>query len=1140
MELRTVRHLFKFSLCEGNSVMMRSKSIYALSVMTLTVFWIVSRAVSEPVPDNTIWPRAFVLPKPKSMAGVRQPVVSLRGQWYLNLAPPSEFWTNSVDPASWDTVQVPMDLQTQNISITRGNEYAYKQKIKVPAEFAGKRVLLRFEGVTGQTRVWVNGTHIRDHFGGFTAWNCEITDQVSAGSDAWVTLGVTDTKEGISTFNVGGILRDIKMIAVPYNYVSRFNVETNLDKSYKDAVLRVWAAIDFHSNLPVRIAFVLKNPQGQPISLSPASVDLRTGNNEAILAIPIRSPVKWDAEHPNLYTLEGHLYSGKTQLEVVSRQIGFRKIERMGRIVLVNGNEVKLRGVNHHDIGPNGRSITPETAEQDVKLFRDANINYVRTSHYPPMEEFLDACDRYGMYVGDESSVAFVDKDVANKSTLKPLFLNQLAEQIERDRSHPSVLIWDLANESSWGSNMQAEFDFVRQEDPTRLTTFSFGDRAPAGEAAPYLVYSLHYASYSRDLAGGGPHGPGDKETDGASRHQHIPQPVLHDEWAHVPVHDRDRLKLDPGMRNFYGESISRFWAGLFPAEGALGGAIWAGLDEFWPARGSTEWGLLDVWRRTKPEYWNVKKAYSPIRLDEMALPLPETGKRIQIPIKNWFDHTNLSEVRVAWSTLGDSGVLNGPDVKPHSAGLLTLPSRASRSGSSVNLKFYRLDNLLVDEYNLPTAHAPRQLVDARGPAPKIIQGDESIAVLGKDFSLTFSKLTGLITRGEYKGVSLIESGPYLQLTGGRALPPWSLKRIDVTTEGKEAVVTLSGGYGETMVTFVLRIDGTGLVQTKYTLDALPDLDRKLVQGHSFSRDVGGYFEVGIAYELSPDVDSFTWFRKGLWSAYPADHIGRIAGVASRYGNDISSHYLDRPNWPWANDEKDFLLFGKYDIGGHGTNDFRSLKENIYSASANFRGAPYRVQAESQGTEAVRLQVMDDPRSLVDPRGGTVKLSGSWLPTDTGVRSASPGDSAEFTFTGTTICWFGPRDPSGGTADVYIDGKLEASALSLYARAQQGDQLSVDMSHELLFSKEGLTNGSHTIKIIVLEGTKPDADQFVTVDSFKVLKPQTRGQVRFIVDNLWNYPRLSWGNYVNGPILVNAGYSNNVRIRLSDRDESHP
>jgi hypothetical protein len=144
--------------------------------------------------------------------------------------------------------------------------------------------------------------------------------------------------------------------------------------------------------------------------------------------------------------------------------------------------------------------------------------------------------------------------------------------------------------------------------------------------------------------------------------------------------------------------------------------------------------------------------------------------------------------------------------------------------------------------------------------------------------------------------------------------------------------------------------------------------------------------------------------------------------------------------------------------------------------------------------------------------------------------------AAEFrslrTFTGTTVCWFGPRDRSGGTADVYIDGKLEASALSLYARPQQGDQLPIDMSHELLFSKEGLTNGSHTIKIIVLEGTKPAADQFVTVDSFQVLKPQTRGKGRFIVDNLWNYPRLSWGNYVKDPILVKAGYSNNVRFRF--------
>jgi len=195
------------------------------------------------------------------------------------------------------------------------------------------------------------------------------------------------------------------------------------------------------------------------------------------------------------------------------------------------------------------------------------------------------------------------------------------------------------------------------------------------------------------------------------------------------------------------------------------------------------------------------------------------------------------------------------------------------------------------------------------------------------------------------------------------------------------------------------------------------------------------------------------------------------------------------------------------------------------------------MRAQSTGTEAVRLEVIDDPRSLVTPASDALKLTGTWDRVKVGFRSAHPGDSAELKFAGTGICWIGSMDPSGGTADVYIDGKLEGSAISLYARPQASDQLPVDTSHEILFSKQGLPKGSHTIKVVVSKREDASADQFVTMDAFQVLDPRIRGPVRFIVDNLWNYPRLSWGNYVKDPIIVKAGYSNTVRFQFSDRDE---
>lgn len=1099
----------------------------------MLMLWVLP-ALSTTPPENKVWPRPVVLPKPVAITGVKQPVVSLSGTWKVNVDPPSEFWNNSADPASSADIRVPGQLQSQGIAARRGKEIAFKTKIAVPADFTGKRVFLRFEGVTGQTRVWVNGSHVRDHFGGFTAWNCDITEHVSSGKEAWLTLGVTDTTEGISTFNTGGILRDIKLIAVPQDYVTRFNIQTDFDRSYRDAVLKVWVAVDFHRNQNARLLLSLKDPQGKAVPLKPASIELSRAVSETISDIPIAAPIKWDAEHPNLYTLEGTLMEGDAALETVSRKIGFRKIERIGRRLLVNGKEVKLRGANHHDIyGPTGRSVTPDMSALDVKIFRDGNFNLLRTSHYPPMEEFLDACDHYGMYVDDEASVAFANK-AATSPELKSLFLNQWAEQIERDRSHPSVLMWSLANESSWGVNMQSQADYVRAEDETRPTIFSFGDRAPGGEDAPYEIFSMHYASYSRDLSGAGRHGPGDKEIDGLSKRQRIPQPVLHDEFAHIPAHNRDEVRRDPGVRDFYGESIKRFWESLFPTEGALGGAIWAGLDD-----SNIDWGLLDYWRREKPEYWLTKKAYSPVRVEDKPLPNPGSGKPLQIRIKNWFDHTNLSELRIQWAAGKESGVLRGPNVEPHSEGTLGVPARAWRDGDVVNLKFYRMGDVLVDEYNLPVNPSRHVLPAPQGAAPKVVEERERFIVSGADFNLIFSKQTGLITRGEYKGTAIIESGPYLQLGGVSKLPEWSLKHIAVKTEWNEAVVDLSGKYGATEVTFELRIDGQGLINTKYRLDAVPALDRAIVKGNSFYRDVGGYWEVGVAYILSAEVDRLSWYRKGLWSAYPADHIGRNRGVAHREGKGAAARHLEKPSWPWAEDERNYIHFGKYDVGGRGTNDFRSMKQNIYYASAIVRGSRNGIKAESNGENAVRLEALEDLRSLVvdvsDPR---LKLTGSWSQAEKGFRSAQPGGSVELTFEGSTICWIGPRDESGGQADVYVDGKLEAAGVSLRGMPPRPDQITPDRSREVLFSKERLTAGPHTIKVVVREKGAALGAGFVTIGAFKVLDAQTRWPVRFIVNNLWNYPQISWGNYAKDPIFVGVGYTNLVRLRFSDSEEA--
>ncbi|MCC7176199.1 MAG: hypothetical protein IT159_13495 [Bryobacterales bacterium] len=927
-------------------------------------------ACAATVPQNPVYPRPVVVPRPAATAGVRQPVVSLDGVWKVSTSPPGEFWNNSVDPSGWQDTRLPSHAVPQGVILPRGGQYGFKRSVRIPADFAGKRILLQFDGVSGEGKAWVNGVHLRDHYGAFTTWHGDVTDHVSPGKDAWIAVAATNSADGLSGYNNGGILRSVRLMAVPQDYLSRLNIETDLDRNYRDAVLKVWVGVTFTKGSRARVDFTLKDVQGKPVPLKSSGADLSRENPETVVPIPVSSPAKWDAEHPNLYTLEVRISDGGVVQQTVSKRVGFRKVERDGKRLLVNGKEVKLRGVCRKDVYPlTGRSVPLELMEEDVRIFRDGNINYVRTSHYPTTQEFLDACDRLGMYVESENSISFGRGGVASDPALTSRYLGQLAEMIEKDRSHPSLIIWSLGNESSWGTNVLRSAEYARAEDPTRPLKFSWSHQVPP-DMQPKVqdIYSFHYPSTRRDLAAGGPVPGASLEPNRERGADPTDYPVLHDEWAHIPVYITEDLRRDPGIRDFWGYSIKLFWERTFTTLGALGGAIWGSVDNSSVAPDDmlvvsrNDWGIIDGWRREKPEYWLTKKGYSPIRIVDQ--PLPNPGKmELQIPIRNWFDHTNLSEVTVQWTVGRESGKLKGPDVGPHALGLLRIPPRAWKDGEILNLKFFRRENLLVDEYNLPVNPPPAPPAPPpRGPAPEVREQPDSIVITGSGFEFVFSRETGLVTSGTYRGARMIESGPYLNLVGQK-LGDWSLKSIGVTREPAEAVVNIAGGYGPAEVSFQVRIDGQGLITTRYTLGALPPLTRKLVD-EGYQRDVGGYWEVGVSYVLTNDIDRLAWRRQGLWSAYPEDHIGRNQGVARREGKGHRQSYGEKPAWPWAEDEREFILFTRNDPGGRGTRDFRSTKANIYWASALLRGSDNRLQALSDGKDSVRMEVLPDSQGV--------------------------------------------------------------------------------------------------------------------------------------------------------------------------------
>jgi hypothetical protein len=277
-----------------------------------------------------------------------------------------------------------------------------------------------------------------------------------------------------------------------------------------------------------------------------------------------------------------------------------------------------------------------------------------------------------------------------------------------------------------------------------------------------------------------------------------------------------------------------------------------------------------------------------------------------------------------------------------------------------------------------------------------------------------------------------------------------------------------------------------------------------------------------------------------LWNVYPDGHIARLEGKTPKF-NPQGVNLADRPSdWGWQMDEKDWGLFGKYDLGRRGTRDFASTKPAIVRASLENDAAAFT--ALSDGSDAVRMELVFRPRNVISDRDPAVVYRGNWLRQHTGHRSLNgtetwsntAGDSCEITFTGTGIAWISSRDGICGTARVYIDGEPQDEPIDLgLSRVGKNPRGYQKYYRELAYSVQDLPMGTHTIRIEATgEKAADSSNSYVNIDHFIVLDGSEIGDTRFIINSEFNFPELSWGNYTKPPIAVSSGFTRRVYTKL--------
>ena len=890
---------------------------------------------------------------PSFVEGVKQPVQSLNGDWQFRFAPAGK----------WATVQVPGELSMQGYAIEHDTPYTYLKSFSIPSDFVGKRVILRFDGVYSYARLTINGEFVREHHGGFTRWETDVTDFVKAGKKNEMQVEITDRIDEISYaagyahHPVGGILRDVTLFALPQTHLVDFHVETLLDTLYRDAQLKIGYTV-VTDGADMEIVYTLMHATNGVLTTAKSTI--RQGGDFTD-RMEVKNPLKWDAEHPNLYTLFVSYQKQGRQIALFDCQIGFRDIKIVGDRMLVNGKPVKLRGANRHDIHPVlGRATTAEIDSLDALLFKEANMNFIRTSHYPPSERFIAFCDRYGIYMECETAVCFVHSHrqknytatgvTQNNPAYTHQYLSQCREMVKSFRSHPSILFWSIGNENENGDNFRKSWDWVKATDTTRPVIFSYPGSVEGDKI--FDILSIHY-----------PYVDGSAEQYGLTtvNFQWKGMPALFDEWAHPACYTYQTLQDDPNIREFWGQSIDMMWSNLFDKPGGLGGAIWGFVDEIFmlpvPKAGTPwwkefartakpegfqgncigygEWGIVDIWRRKKPEFWSTKKAYSPVRLLQEQVTDFTPGQRLFLPVYNRYDHTQLDEIKAYIHYKGVRKEIKMPAIAPHRKGALEIAGDNWEAGEKLTVEFLDTSGGLIDIYNVTLGQRKTELPRAvyQGGL-RIEENDEYVIVKGNGFEIPFSKETGLICHAKSGGQTVIEKGPFLhmdvnlnQLTGAEVRrnarkyissdAHWKKTHFSTLQKDGHVWVTLAGVYEN--IRFDMQVDITpeGVITFDYVTNGEPN----------------GYLrESGLKFYLTDAIEHLQWKRKGYWGYYPADDFAGNEGVAPFYHSQQAS-YGKQPVQPWHADTHNYFYWADAGTGSSKplTQTARGMKEHVYA-----------------------------------------------------------------------------------------------------------------------------------------------------------------------------------------------------------------
>ncbi len=875
---------------------------------------------------------------------------SLNGMWQFAYCdePTSritDFYRQDFDHSKWDQIKVPSHWQLQGYDYPQYTNTTYpwveKEDIKapfaptnynpvgqyvrtftVPVDWKDQPIYLNFQGVESAFYLWVNGDFVGYSEDTFTPAEFDLTPYLIDGENklAVEVYRWSDASwlEDQDFWRLSGIFRDVYIYKMPTMHIDDFFVNTHLDDKYQDADLVIDAkVIDYFKSMQsVDFEAMLYDQMGKPVLDDPLLTDVHFQNDDVVrptLKTMIKNPNKWSAESPYLYTLVLSLYDQSGQLlEAKSSKVGFRKFELKDNLMKINGKRIVFKGTNRHEFASDkGRAVTYDDMVADIKLMKKFNINAVRTSHYPNNPLWYELCDQYGLYVIDETNLETHGTWVYGQEGLaetvpgsRPEWtenvLDRCKSMFERDKNHPSIVIWSLGNESFGGDNFLKMHDYFKKNDPSRLVHYEGVFHYRESEAASDIESTMYvspegieqYAKVAED---------GTKPYI-LCEYSHAMGNSLGDFHKYTELFDTYPILQGGFIWDWKDQSLLTETADGTPYL-AYGGAFGES-----PHDGNFAGnGLIFGDGTISPKIHEVKRCYQQVDFSSINL------EKRQFNLSNKFLFTNVSDYLVEWLVTKNGEVEQTGEItidcEPGESTDFTLDYALPHVFDdqveyivTLSLK-ERVERLWCEpgheiafgQFILPIKQAELQEVKAVIGAVEIQVKSDLLVVSGDDFSVGFDQVTGILTSYQVNDKELLKEG----------LVPNFWRAMTDNDRGNQldqrSAIWRSVGETRELTAFTYQANKDRIiVKTVYQLPTANNSKLELVYTVSGLGEVKIDYifepgeglpeipEIGMKLTMPVEFDQLSWYGKGpqesYWDKQKGAKIGRYQGkVADQY-----------------------------------------------------------------------------------------------------------------------------------------------------------------------------------------------------------------------------------------------------------------